>query len=61
MDDDQLIGRIWRHPQVKIVRVYHLIADMTPDVFLNNISFDKAQMHEAFIGSAPAIRMLNCV
>jgi SNF2 family DNA or RNA helicase len=55
-DDSQLIGRIWRHPQLKVVHVYRLIADKTSDVFLNNISFDKAQMHEAFTGSTPAIR-----
>jgi SNF2 family DNA or RNA helicase len=58
-DDRQLIGRLWRHPQHKIVHVYRLIADKTSDVFLNNISFDKAQMHDAFTGSTPAMREWN--
>ncbi|KAH7917293.1 hypothetical protein BV22DRAFT_1026655 [Leucogyrophana mollusca] len=51
LEDDQLKGRVWRQPQRKKVRVYRLIADKTPDVFLNNISFDKGAMHEAFVGS----------
>lgn len=51
-DDDQLIGRLWRMPQPKMVHVYRIIAARTPDVFLNNISFDKGTMQEAFTGSS---------
>ncbi|KAI6097725.1 P-loop containing nucleoside triphosphate hydrolase protein [Pisolithus croceorrhizus] len=50
-EDAQLIGRIWRQPQPKQVHVYRLIARGTPDVFLNNISFDKSIMHQAFVGT----------
>ncbi|KAG2062517.1 hypothetical protein BDR04DRAFT_990074, partial [Suillus decipiens] len=50
-DDRQLRGRIYRHPQAKEVHVYRAIALKTADVFLNNISFSKGAMHEAFIGA----------
>ncbi|KIK74535.1 hypothetical protein PAXRUDRAFT_175455, partial [Paxillus rubicundulus Ve08.2h10] len=53
LDDEQLRGRIFRYPQRKQVHVYRLIAVGTPDVFLNNISFDKGQLHSAFVGSVP--------
>ncbi|KAJ7802826.1 hypothetical protein B0H14DRAFT_3154817 [Mycena olivaceomarginata] len=55
-EDRQLIGRIWRQPQPKTVLVYRLIAKNTPDVFLNNISFDKLAMHEAFARATPSMR-----
>ncbi|KAG2134716.1 P-loop containing nucleoside triphosphate hydrolase protein [Suillus cothurnatus] len=54
-DDRQLCGRIYRHPQTKPVHIYRAIALRTPDVFLNNISFSKGAMHEAFIGADPDI------
>ncbi|KAF5379543.1 hypothetical protein D9615_006663 [Tricholomella constricta] len=57
-EDRQLIGRIWRTPQKKEVHVYRLIANGTPDVFLNHLSFDKSAMHEAFTGSEPSIQRL---
>ncbi|KAG2365352.1 P-loop containing nucleoside triphosphate hydrolase protein [Suillus spraguei] len=50
-DDRQLRGRIYRHPQTKPVHIYRAIALRTADVFLNNISFSKGAMHEAFTGS----------
>jgi hypothetical protein len=46
-----LRGRIYRHPQAKEVHVYRAIALKTADVFLNNISFSKGAMHEAFVGA----------
>jgi Helicase conserved C-terminal domain len=56
-DDRQLIGRLWRPPQLKTVHVYRLIANNTSDVFLNNISFDKAAMHLAFTNSGAQLSM----
>ncbi|KAG8213507.1 hypothetical protein J3R82DRAFT_12050 [Butyriboletus roseoflavus] len=56
LDDEQLRGRIFRYPQQKQVHIYCLIALGTPDVFLNNISFDKGQLHSAFIGTDPVFR-----
>ncbi|KAH9926072.1 P-loop containing nucleoside triphosphate hydrolase protein, partial [Amylocystis lapponica] len=53
--DSQLIGRIWRQPQPKLVHVYRLIGRNTSDVFLNNISFDKSVMHDAFMGSSQSM------
>lgn len=48
LSDQQLIGRVWRHPQPKKVHVYRLIGDRSPDVLLNNISFDKGFIQAAF-------------
>ncbi|KAI6137600.1 P-loop containing nucleoside triphosphate hydrolase protein [Pisolithus tinctorius] len=58
LDDEQLRGRIFRYPQQKQVHIYRLIALGTPDVFLNNISFDKGQLHSAFVGCTDDIRGL---
>ncbi|KAG1792547.1 P-loop containing nucleoside triphosphate hydrolase protein [Suillus variegatus] len=55
-DDRQLRGRIYRHPQPKEVHVYRAIALKTADVFLNNISFSKGAMHEAFVGADKEFR-----
>ncbi|PCH38799.1 hypothetical protein WOLCODRAFT_84760, partial [Wolfiporia cocos MD-104 SS10] len=55
-EDAQLIGRVWRHPQPKLVEVYRLIAAGTPDVFLNNISFDKGYMHGSFANTSETLR-----
>ncbi|KAG1838889.1 P-loop containing nucleoside triphosphate hydrolase protein [Suillus subluteus] len=55
-DDRQLRGRIYRHPQAKEVHVYRAIALKTADVFLNNISFSKGAMHEAFVGADKEFR-----
>jgi hypothetical protein len=53
--DRQLEGRIRRPPQKKIVHIYRILADGTSDMFLNNIAFDKAAMHDAFVNASPAI------
>lgn len=50
LDDEQLRGRIYRYLQQKTVHFYRLIARGTPDVFLNNIAFDKGTFHQAFVG-----------
>lgn len=50
LDDEQLRGRIYRYPQQKTVQFYRLVARGTPDVFLNNIAFDKGMLHQAFVG-----------
>ncbi|EMD31654.1 hypothetical protein CERSUDRAFT_127231 [Gelatoporia subvermispora B] len=51
-EDSQLIGRVQRYPQQKLVRIYRIILRSTPDIFLNNLAFRKAEMHEAFVGSS---------
>ncbi|KAI6008888.1 hypothetical protein F5J12DRAFT_719288, partial [Pisolithus orientalis] len=48
VDDEQLQGRIFHYPQQKQVHIYQLIVLSTPIVFLNNISFDKGQLHSTF-------------
>jgi SNF2 family DNA or RNA helicase len=55
-EDEQLIGRVARFGQHKQVHVYRLIAEGTPDVFLNNISFGKAQLLKSFVKMSPAMR-----
>ncbi|KIO00764.1 hypothetical protein M404DRAFT_151975 [Pisolithus tinctorius Marx 270] len=55
LDDEQLHGRIFWYPQQKQVHIYRLIALATPDVFLNNISFDKGQLHSTFVGCTDEI------
>ncbi|KIN92842.1 hypothetical protein M404DRAFT_172474 [Pisolithus tinctorius Marx 270] len=50
LEDEQLRGRIYRYPQQKRVHFYRLVARGTPDVFLNNIAFDKGNLHKAFVG-----------
>jgi len=49
-------GRIVRFPQPKHVNIYRLIAKNTSDVFLNNISFRKEAIQQAFLGASPAMR-----
>ncbi|KAH0830174.1 hypothetical protein J3R83DRAFT_1525 [Lanmaoa asiatica] len=41
---------IYRCPKQKTVHFYRLVARGTPDVFLNNITFDKGMLHQAFVG-----------
>ncbi|KAG1793303.1 P-loop containing nucleoside triphosphate hydrolase protein [Suillus plorans] len=55
-DEGQLIGRIYRPPQPKMVHIYRIVAADTQDVFLNNISFSKAAVLEAFTGATPSLR-----
>ncbi len=38
---------------MKYVHVYRIIALKTPDVFLNNISFEKSVIQDAFVGVTP--------
>ncbi|KAH9848946.1 P-loop containing nucleoside triphosphate hydrolase protein, partial [Lenzites betulinus] len=47
-EDQQLIGRVWRYSQMKRVIVYRVIAQETSDVFLNNIGFQKGNLHSEF-------------
>ena len=54
--DQQLIGRLWRFMQQYWVLVYRLIIDNSQDVFLNNVSFSKKQMHLAFLGVPSELR-----
>ena len=55
-EDSQLIGRIHRRGQDKRVHIYRLIADKTPDIALNTISFTKEAMHTAFVSAPHALR-----
>ncbi|KAG1851648.1 P-loop containing nucleoside triphosphate hydrolase protein [Suillus subluteus] len=55
-DEGQLIGRIYRPPQPKTVHIYRIVAADTQDVFLNNISFSKAAILDAFTGATPSLR-----
>jgi SNF2 family DNA or RNA helicase len=55
-DEGQLIGRIYRPPQSKTVHIYRIVAADTQDVFLNNISFSKAAILDAFTGATPSLR-----
>ncbi|KAH8069437.1 P-loop containing nucleoside triphosphate hydrolase protein [Cristinia sonorae] len=58
IEDQQLIGRAWRFPNTKRVVMYRLIADRTPDVFLNNMAFNKLIMYQAFISTPDIIRKI---
>ncbi|KAI6008989.1 P-loop containing nucleoside triphosphate hydrolase protein [Pisolithus microcarpus] len=58
LEDEQLRGRIYRYPQQKEVLFYRLVARGTPDVFLNNIAFDKGNLHKAFVGMDEQSRAL---
>lgn len=55
LNDEQLYGQIYRFPQQKQVHIYHLIILGTPNIFLNNISFGKGQMHAVFVSTDPSI------
>jgi SNF2 family DNA or RNA helicase len=56
MSDQQLIGRVWRHPQRKHVHIYRLIAGNSPDIFLNNLSFSKGVIQEMFMNIGDSLR-----
>ncbi|KAI5982172.1 P-loop containing nucleoside triphosphate hydrolase protein [Pisolithus albus] len=58
LEDEQLRGRIYRYPQQKEVLFYRLVARGTPDIFLNNIAFDKGNLHKAFVGMDEQTRAL---
>ena len=55
LEDQQLVGQVWWHPQKKPVEVYRLIGANTSDVFLNNISFDKGVIMQAFAMSSTSM------
>lgn len=59
-EDRQLIGRLQRRGQLKQVIIYRLIAWGTPDVYLNNISFTKEKMMDAFMSASPSA-MRKCL
>ncbi|KAL7283875.1 hypothetical protein ACG7TL_001145 [Trametes sanguinea] len=44
-ETEQLMGRVWRHPQEKKVIEYHIVAEGTSDIFIGGISFDKGLAH----------------
>ncbi|TFK77707.1 hypothetical protein K466DRAFT_508186, partial [Polyporus arcularius HHB13444] len=48
-EDAQLVGRVWRLPQTKDVIVYRMILKTLTDIFLNILSFTKAQILMAFL------------
>lgn len=54
-EDEQAIGRILRYGQQRDVIIYRLIALGSADIILNNISFSKGIMHQAFVDSSFAL------
>ena len=54
-EDEQAIGRILRYGQTRDVIIYRLIALGSADIILNNISFSKGMMHQAFVDSSFAL------
>ena len=48
LTEQQLIGRVWRFPQKKQVHIYRLIAERSPDIFLNNILYGKRSIQDMF-------------
>jgi hypothetical protein len=56
-EERQLRGRITRQGQAKPVIIYRLISAGTADVFLNNLSFDKGVMYDAFNGCSERTSM----
>ncbi|KAH9019860.1 P-loop containing nucleoside triphosphate hydrolase protein [Lactarius pseudohatsudake] len=59
ISDQQLIERVWRHPQRKKVHVYRLIGGRSPDVLLNNLLFSKGFIQEAFMNIGGSLRALT--
>ena len=49
LEENQLVGRIYRQPQLKQVFVYKLIALRTPDSIIDSISNTKRELHEALM------------
>lgn len=56
LSDQQLIGRVWRHPQRKRVHIYRLIGGKSPDILLNNLSFSKGLIQETFMNIGNSLR-----
>lgn len=48
-DERQLIGRIWRQPQTKVVKIMHLLATDTTDIVLHSQAQGKAFMLDLFL------------
>ena len=46
-------------PTAEFYQVYHIIAADTQDIFLNNISFGKAVIMEAFTKTTPSTHKLS--
>ncbi|KAH8986189.1 P-loop containing nucleoside triphosphate hydrolase protein, partial [Lactarius hatsudake] len=56
LSDQQLIGRVWCYPQIKTVHIYRLIADKSPDILLNNLSYSKGFIQESFANIGNSLR-----
>ncbi|OSC96169.1 P-loop containing nucleoside triphosphate hydrolase protein, partial [Trametes coccinea BRFM310] len=54
-ETEQLVGRVWRHPQKKTVIHYSIIADNTSDVFIASLGSEKGLMHRRFMGQSTAL------
>ena len=52
----QAIGRLYRPLQGGWVIFYQLVLKDSPDVFLNNLSYRKVAMHNAFLKASPVMR-----
>ena len=61
LNDQQLIGRVWRPPQHKRVHVYRLIGGNSADVLLNNLSFSKGLIQETFMNIGNSMRLWLCM
>ncbi|KAI9069500.1 hypothetical protein FKP32DRAFT_1559599, partial [Trametes sanguinea] len=55
-ETEQLMGRVWRHPQAKKTIEYHVIAAGTSDVFIGGISFDKGLAHRRLMRMPTSLR-----
>ncbi|KAJ2959426.1 hypothetical protein NUW54_g14477 [Trametes sanguinea] len=54
-ETEQLVGRVWHHPQNKTVILYSIIADNTLDVFIVSLGSEKGLMHRRFMGQSTAL------
>jgi TATA-binding protein-associated factor len=48
-EERQIIGRAWRQPQWKTVKVYHLLALDTTDVLMSSVARGKQEMLQTFL------------
>ncbi|KAH9846752.1 P-loop containing nucleoside triphosphate hydrolase protein, partial [Lenzites betulinus] len=55
-EKEQLLGRVWRHPQEKRVAEIDFVANGTSDIFIEAISDDKGRMHSALMGNDTSLR-----
>jgi hypothetical protein len=56
-EDRQLIGRLVRRGQMACAHIYRLVLQGTTDVLLNNISYSKKQVSDAFKYAPLVLRM----